>query len=143
VDVAAFCERRHTLKLVSFSRHMLGPKNSFLETIRPAINYSSEYAAKMIVSTLQALLSTSKPDYTRDLAGEESPTGCRLRLPRTKRTISWKRKASIPASSCVLIGATLEEFLRTWIEAEGLSLGNRKPSLDSYSQVLRDCRSYY
>jgi len=25
-----------------------------------------------------------------------------------------------------------------WIEAESLSLGNRKPTLESYSQVLRD-----
>jgi hypothetical protein len=41
-----------------------------------------------------------------------------------------------PAAPIVLIGATLEEFLRTWVEAEGISLGNRKPSLDAYSQVL-------
>jgi hypothetical protein len=37
-----------------------------------------------------------------------------------------------------LIGATLEEFLRTWVEAEGLPLGNRKLGLETYSQVLRD-----
>ena len=43
-----------------------------------------------------------------------------------------------PAAPAVLIGATLEEFLRTWIEAEGLSIGNRKAGLESYSQVLRD-----
>jgi hypothetical protein len=38
----------------------------------------------------------------------------------------------------MLIGATLEEFLRTWVETEGLSLGTRKPGLETYSQVLRD-----
>ncbi|HEV7894043.1 MAG TPA: hypothetical protein VGP08_25735 [Pyrinomonadaceae bacterium] len=43
-----------------------------------------------------------------------------------------------PAAPAVLIGATLEEFLRTWVEAESLSLGNRKPGLETYSQVLRD-----
>lgn len=41
-----------------------------------------------------------------------------------------------PAAPIVLVGATLEEFLRTWVESEGISLGNRKPSLDAYSQVL-------
>ncbi len=41
-----------------------------------------------------------------------------------------------PAAPAVLIGATLEEFLRTWVEAENLSLGNRKPGLDAYTQVL-------
>ncbi|WP_411878209.1 hypothetical protein [Polaromonas sp. YR568] len=41
-----------------------------------------------------------------------------------------------PAAPIVLIGATLEEFLRTWIENLGLSMGGRKPSIDSYAQVL-------
>lgn len=41
-----------------------------------------------------------------------------------------------PAAPIVLIGATLEEFLRTWIESKHLSLGQRKPSLDAYSHVL-------
>lgn len=43
-----------------------------------------------------------------------------------------------PASAAVLIGATLEEFLRNWVEAEGLALGNRNPSLENYSQILRE-----
>ncbi len=43
-----------------------------------------------------------------------------------------------PAAPAVLVGATLEEFLRNWIETEGLSLGNRKRGLEAYSQILRD-----
>jgi len=43
-----------------------------------------------------------------------------------------------PAAPAVLIGATLEEFLRTWVEAESLALGGRKPGLETYSQVLRE-----
>ena len=43
-----------------------------------------------------------------------------------------------PAAPAVLIGASLEEFLRTWIESSALTLGTRKPGLASYSQVLRD-----
>ena len=43
-----------------------------------------------------------------------------------------------PAAPTVLIGASLEEFLRTWIEAEGLSLGERKPSLSSYASLLKE-----
>jgi len=42
-----------------------------------------------------------------------------------------------PAAPVMLIGATLEEFLRTWVEAEDLSLGNRKPSIDAYVGLLR------
>lgn len=43
-----------------------------------------------------------------------------------------------PAAPAVLIGATLEEFLRTWVEEAALSLGNKKPSLDSYAKLLRE-----
>lgn len=41
-----------------------------------------------------------------------------------------------PAPAAVLVGATLEEFLRTWIEAEDLSLENRKSGLQNYAQAL-------
>jgi len=43
-----------------------------------------------------------------------------------------------PAAPAMLIGATLEEFLRTWAEKEGLVLGSKKPSIDSYMKVLRE-----
>ncbi|WXU00289.1 MAG: hypothetical protein Ctma_1002 [Catillopecten margaritatus gill symbiont] len=42
-----------------------------------------------------------------------------------------------PAAPAVLIGAALEEFLRNWVEDSGLSLGGKKPSLDSYATTLR------
>lgn len=42
-----------------------------------------------------------------------------------------------PAAPAVLIGATLEEFVRTWTEEKDLSLGNKKPGLDSYAKLLR------
>lgn len=42
-----------------------------------------------------------------------------------------------PAAPAMLIGAALEEFLRNWVEDCGLSLGNRKPSLDAYCGLLR------
>ena len=43
-----------------------------------------------------------------------------------------------PAAPAVIIGATLEEFLRTWVEAEGLPLGQSKPGIETYSLILRD-----
>ena len=42
-----------------------------------------------------------------------------------------------PAAGAIIIGASLEEFLRTWIEAEGLSIGNAKPGIDTYCKTLR------
>jgi len=42
--------------------------------------------------------------------------------------------AAVPA---VIIGATLEEFLRNWVEADNLDLGGRKPGIDAYATTLK------
>jgi len=42
-----------------------------------------------------------------------------------------------PAAAAVLIGATLEEFLRTWVEDKGIDLNGKKPSISAYAQALR------
>ena len=43
-----------------------------------------------------------------------------------------------PAAAAVLVGASLEEFLRTWAESAGVQIGNRKPSLANFAAILRD-----
>jgi hypothetical protein len=43
-----------------------------------------------------------------------------------------------PGAAAVLIGASLEEFLRNWVEDKELSVGPRKPSIDAYASVLRE-----
>ena len=43
-----------------------------------------------------------------------------------------------PASACVIIGAGLEEFLRTWVEQEKLMMANTRKSIDSYAKILRE-----
>ena len=42
-----------------------------------------------------------------------------------------------PAAAAILIGASLEEFLRTWVEAEGLSIGKARSGIDTYCNTLR------
>jgi len=42
-----------------------------------------------------------------------------------------------PAAAAILVGASLEEFLRTWVEAEGLSIRRAKPGIDAYCRSLR------
>lgn len=42
-----------------------------------------------------------------------------------------------PAAPAVLIGASLEEFLRNWLEDSGFDISTIKNSLDSYSTELR------
>lgn len=42
-----------------------------------------------------------------------------------------------PAGPAMIVGAALEEFLRTWIEDEALSIGSQKPGMNSYAGALR------
>lgn len=42
-----------------------------------------------------------------------------------------------PAAPAVIIGASLEEFLRTWLEDDGFDLLTIKNSLDAYSTELK------
>ncbi|MBE7671693.1 hypothetical protein F7649_11290 [Tenacibaculum piscium] len=42
-----------------------------------------------------------------------------------------------PAAPAVIIGASLEEFLRNWLEESGFDLSTIKNSLDAYSSELR------
>lgn len=43
-----------------------------------------------------------------------------------------------PAAPTILIGATLEEFLRNWVEEKNLSISGKKPSIDAYCSTLRE-----
>ncbi|UTB32034.1 MAG: hypothetical protein NKF70_11095 [Methanobacterium sp. ERen5] len=43
-----------------------------------------------------------------------------------------------PAAPTVIIGASLEEFLRNWVEETELCLINKNPSIDSYGKVLKE-----
>jgi hypothetical protein len=41
-----------------------------------------------------------------------------------------------PAAACVVTGAALEEFLRNWVDRKSLKIGNRKPSIAAYTDIL-------
>ncbi len=47
------------------------------------------------------------------------------------------KKKVHPAAPAVIIGASLEEFLRNWLEDDGFELTTIKNSLDGYSAELR------
>jgi hypothetical protein len=42
-----------------------------------------------------------------------------------------------PAAPAIITGASLEEFLRNWLEDGGLDISTKKNSLDDYSTELR------
>ncbi|CAH0354820.1 hypothetical protein [Aquabacterium sp. CECT 9606] len=122
-------------QVCEFLRQFAGPKSSFLQVANSASGSLSNYAT-MLTSSLE-----NYRDYLRaGLATAVSPQR-QAQLDVVSDFLEQahnllRSKAVHPAAAIVLIGATLEEFLRTWIESSALSLGQRKPSIDSYGQVL-------
>ena len=46
-----------------------------------------------------------------------------------------------PGAAAMVIGATLEEFLRNWVEHLGIDLAGRKPGIQTYVDLLREART--
>lgn len=122
-------------QIVEFMKQVVGPKSSFVQMAGNAGGVAGYYAM-MLDAALEAL----KAHIEAGLLQEVSPTR-RAQLDVVSDFLEQAQlllgsKSVHPAAPIVIIGATLEEFLRTWIEEAGFSLGQRKPSLDAYAQVL-------
>ncbi len=121
-----------------FLRVYGGPKNSFLERLHEIRGYTESVGGPMAARIMQSYI-----EYVRaGLAGAVSPE----RRAQLDVVSDFLEQAHVlletegvhPAAPVVLIGATLEEFLRTWVESAGLTIGSRKPGLDAYATVLRE-----
>lgn len=123
-----------------FLRNYAGPKSAFyasLNTINPR-SYDYDYVAENLRSVLQSF----KEYVQAGLHAEVSPE----RRAQIDVVSDFMLQAQQlleasgihPAAPAVIVGAALEEFLRTWTEKEGLGLSGRKPSLDAYATALRD-----
>lgn len=115
-----------------------GEKSSFLKSALDVSTYESTARARAISSVL-----LSFADYIEAGLKEEITPVRRAQIDIVNDLLDQAYKllednSVHGAAPAVLIGATLEEFLRTWVEKEVLSLGNMKQSLDSYAKVLRE-----
>ncbi len=123
-----------------FFRTYARPKSEFLANLK-ALNpraVSEEYASENVT----AVLRTFRAYVEEGLHSEISPER-RAQLDVVSDILEQahqllETKGIHPAAPAVIIGAALEEFLRTWMETAELSLGGRKPALDNYAIVLRD-----
>jgi hypothetical protein len=127
-------------QVCEFLRLYGGPKNSFLDSVKrwDPRDVDEEYASEKVYSILESFL-----DYVNSGLLEEISPERKAQLDVVSDYLEMSNslletKGVHPAAPAVLIGATLEEFLRTWIESASLSLGNKKPGLENYSQVLRE-----
>jgi len=126
------------IEATEFLRVYAGPKTAFFSSLNALIGYEPTYAGTTALSILES--------FTRYLEAGLNDAVSPVRRAQLDVVSDFLDQARIlleksgvhPAAPTVLIGATLEEFLRTWIEAKELPLGSRKPGLETYSQLLRD-----
>jgi len=114
-------------QITEFLRDFAGPKSSFLKMAE-----ESQASVEIFQSRLLSVLDSFKSYVEAGLQGQVSPAR-RAQLDVVSDFLEQVQllldaKGVHPAAPIVLVGATLE--------TEVLSLGNRKPSLDTYSQIL-------
>lgn len=130
----------HYAQICEFLRTYAGPKNSFLDQIQkydPRAN-NEQYASENIARVLRSYLEYVQAGLSTGISPERKAQLDVVSDFLEMAHLLLETKGVHPAAPAVLVGASLEEFLRTWVETAGLSLGVRKPGLESYSQVLRE-----
>ena len=124
---------------VEFLRIYAGEKSRFykqLSALDP--NMADEYLMKNIKSNLEGFISFVQNDLHSGVSVERKAQIDVVSDILEQANNLLETKEVHPAAPTVIIGATLEEFLRNWIEEQDIDLGNKKPSLDSYSKLLRE-----
>ena len=122
-----------------FLRRFGGSHNSFLDTITRVLGkYSDEYVAKITAQTLLSFASYVQSGLADEISPERRAQLDIVSDLLEQANLLLETPKVHPVAPAVIIGATLEEFLRTWIETAGISLGQRKPGIDSYTSLLRE-----
>jgi len=122
-------------QVVQFLSDFAGPKSSFLQLANTSIANKD-----LIADAATAALDNFRSYVEAGLHGEISPER-KAQLDVVSDLLEQAQsllgaKAVHPAAPIVLIGATLEEFLRTWVEGKNFPIGQRKLSIDTYAQIL-------
>src|SRR5512147_861528 len=121
-----------------FLRVYGGPNNAFLTSFEEMDPLKQYNAADAIKSTLESFLDYLEAGLHAEISPERRAQLDVVSDFLEMAHILLETTGAQPAACAMLVGATLEEFLRTWVESEGLPLGARKPGIETYSQVLRD-----
>jgi hypothetical protein len=123
-------------QVCEYLRQYAGPRSAFTRQAEGAGGY-----AAYVVSTLSSILDSFVEYLEVGLSTGLSPER-RAQIDVVSDFLAQAQsmldaKGFHPGAPAVLIGASLEEFLRNWVESEGLSLGNARPGIDAYAKSLK------
>ena len=120
-----------------FFRLYAGPKSAFYAQSKELIG-GSKYQLLQLITLVSSFIKFAEAGLHEEISPER-----RAQLDVVSDILDQANTllgtAGIhPAAPAILIGATLEEFLRTWIETVPIAIGNRKPGMQAYADCLRE-----
>ena len=123
-------------QVCEFLRIYAGPKSAFLKQAEATGEYWNN-----LVTALDSILGSFTEYLQAGLLAGKSPER-RAQLDVVSDLLGQANSLLEdnryhPAAAAILIGASLEESLRTWVEAEALPIGNVNPGIDAYCKALR------
>ena len=124
-------------QVCEFLRVFAGPKSAFYKAASEVAGYP-EYQGQRLTTILDNFVEFVRAGLHADVSPER-----KAQLDVVSDFLGQARalldeRGIHPGAPAVLAGAALEEFLRTWVDAESLSLGSRKPGIDAYAGALRE-----
>jgi len=121
-----------------FLKTYAGAKNSFLQSLEniPLVIHPTKLQYK-IQTVLDSFIKYVENDLLRSISLEREIQIETVSEYLEQAEMFLNNEKVHPAGPAVLIGASLEEFLRNWLEEEGVDMTIIKKSLDSYSNELR------
>ena len=125
-------------QVLDFLRVTAGPKSAFAQEVESLPRTTNQHQAAQLATIMQSFV-----DHIERGLSAAISVGRKAQLDVVSDLLGQaqqllEEKAVHPAAPTVLIGATLEEFLREWVDSADLSLGSRKPSLQNYVTVLAE-----
>ena len=123
-------------QVCEFLRAYAGPKSSFLERAGAAKG-RDRWQVGILTAVLDSFIEYLQSGLQSGLSPERRAQIDVVSDILEQANSLLENKDCHPAAAAVLVGASLEEFLRNWVEAEGLSIGSSKPGIDAYCKSLR------
>ena len=122
---------------MEFLKIYAGPDNSFYNQIKSVSGYSDEGYKEALCAVLDSFIDFVRNGLLRSISLEREIQIETVSdyLEQAENLLNDKKVH--PAAPAVIIGASLEEFLRNWLEELGTDLSDKKNSLDAYSKELR------
>lgn len=125
-------------EICEFLRTYDGPESQFLAAVKELNpnECGQDFAAEYLPGILRSYLEYVEAGLLQEVSPER-----RAQLDVVSDFLEQahsllESKSVHPAAPAMIIGAALEEFLRTWVENTNTIMSGKKPSMDSYAKAL-------